>query len=407
MAEAPRIADLIFKQLKGTLTTEEAEELLRWIEASGDNRAFIETRAQRNVLADDLEALFNMDREAIQRKCDERCPEAAIGTAPVRRTPWRWIAAAVLITAAVIVGRIFFLRPKTASQQDAARLLADQQLAGMMTVPDGPQLTLHDGMTVDLDTVQGTLNADYWNVYRKDHRLVYELKKKESRPRTLCYHTLSVPYGQKWQVFLPDHSLIQLNTGSAVTYPVPWVGATLLSRNLALRGEAQFEVARDVKIPFVVHTHQADVKSLSTVFVVRDNIVKNDFLAFAVKGNIQVRAGQEIRQLRAGEAVILDKARVRLVSSDSFDITKATEWMDDFFHLSSLDVRQSMEVLRKWYGMDTVIYGPGVNLGEVGYVSRGTISKMSHLENLLPMLEKEHLYFHIEGKAIIVTSSRP
>jgi ferric-dicitrate binding protein FerR (iron transport regulator) len=407
MAKAKRIADLTFRQLKGTLTTEEAEELRRWIEASDVNGAFMETRADRNALADDLEALIDMDREAIQRKCDERCPEAAIETAPVRQVSRYWIPAAAVITAAAVGGVISFRHPKTASQQDAARLLADQQLAGMMKVPDGPRLTLHGGMTVDLDTVQGTLNADYWNVYRKDHRLVYELKNEEKRPRTLYYHTLSVPYGQKWQVSLPDSSVIQLNTGSAVTYPVPWTGAILPSRNLALRGEAQFEVARDVKTPFVVHTRQADVKSLSTVFVVRDNVVKNDFLAFAVKGNIQVRAGLDIRQLREGEAAILDQARVRLVSSDSFDIAKATEWMDDFFHLSSLDVRQSMEVLKKYYGMDTVIYGQGVNLGEVGYVSRGTISKLSHLENLLPMLEKEHLYFHIKGKAIIVTSSKP
>lgn len=72
--------------------------------------------------------------------------------------------------------------------------------------------------------------------------------------------------GQTKKVMLPDGSIIWLKGKSTLTYPEHFDQAT---REVSLSGEALFEVAKDAKHPFIVHSGNMDTRVLGTSFNIR------------------------------------------------------------------------------------------------------------------------------------------
>ena len=70
------------------------------------------------------------------------------------------------------------------------------------------------------------------------------------------------------EITLPDGSIVNLKKNTTITYPEKF---TALSREINLEGEAFFDVERNEKKPFVIHTNSIDVKVLGTSFFVNTN----------------------------------------------------------------------------------------------------------------------------------------
>lgn len=76
-------------------------------------------------------------------------------------------------------------------------------------------------------------------------------------------NTLYTPAGQRAQLILQDGTEVWLNAKSRLTYPAHFSGD---SRKVAIEGEAFFKVAKDPSRPFIVSTHDVDMKVLGTQF---------------------------------------------------------------------------------------------------------------------------------------------
>lgn len=70
------------------------------------------------------------------------------------------------------------------------------------------------------------------------------------------------------EVTLPDGSIVNLREGSELEYPKTFKEA---ERNVVLKGEAFFKVARNEKQPFVIDAGKADVRVLGTSFNVKQS----------------------------------------------------------------------------------------------------------------------------------------
>ncbi|MEN2398272.1 FecR domain-containing protein [Flavobacterium sp. MC2016-06] len=92
-------------------------------------------------------------------------------------------------------------------------------------------------------------------------KLVYEM---ESDPEKLVYNTIKIPYGKKFQLQLSDGTLVHLNSGTTLKYPVKFIAGE--NRQVFLNGEAFFDVAKDKKHPFVVNADELNVRVLGTHF---------------------------------------------------------------------------------------------------------------------------------------------
>ncbi|MEO3407744.1 FecR domain-containing protein [Mucilaginibacter sp. CAU 1740] len=96
---------------------------------------------------------------------------------------------------------------------------------------------------------------------------------------------VDVPLGNMAQVTLPDGSTVKLNAGSHFSYPSAFIGA---QREVDLEGEGFFEVTKNAKKPFLVHTEGFTVKVLGTVFNVKAYRDDKETETTLLKGKVQV-----------------------------------------------------------------------------------------------------------------------
>ncbi len=113
--------------------------------------------------------------------------------------------------------------------------------------------------------------------------------------------------GSKSTVYLPDGSSVILNTGSKLSYNKDFGAGT---REIYLSGEAFFDIAKNEKIPLVVHAGEVDILVKGTIFNVKayteDSIVETSL----IQGVIEVFSKNDRERkimLRPNEKIIIGK----------------------------------------------------------------------------------------------------
>lgn len=89
---------------------------------------------------------------------------------------------------------------------------------------------------------------------------------KTKKNINLAQNVIEVPYGSKTSLILPDGTKLWINSGTKLTYNSDY-GRT--NRNIYLVGEAYFDVAKNRKLPFIVHTSNLKIKAVGTAFNVK------------------------------------------------------------------------------------------------------------------------------------------
>jgi len=114
--------------------------------------------------------------------------------------------------------------------------------------------------------------------------------------------------GSRTRSILPDGTTVWLNAGSKLSYDDDFGGSV---RNVTLEGEAFFNVLKDAKRPFIVHTSGIDIKVLGTAFNVKsypeDKTVETTLYRGSVKVFRQEDSEDRAIQLKPNEKLILAK----------------------------------------------------------------------------------------------------
>ncbi len=80
-------------------------------------------------------------------------------------------------------------------------------------------------------------------------------------PTSIAYNEIYTPLAARTRFLLPDSTVVWLNAGSSLRFPLVFTGKT---REVYLRGEGYFDVAKNHRKPFVIHTKRLDVTALGT-----------------------------------------------------------------------------------------------------------------------------------------------
>ncbi|WP_431212987.1 FecR family protein [Puia sp. P3] len=91
--------------------------------------------------------------------------------------------------------------------------------------------------------------------------------------------------GTRTRLVLPDGSQVWLNSSSKLKYTNDFNRG---SREVALEGEAFFDVTKDAKRPFIVHTSSLDVKVLGTSFTIKSYPQDPTIETTLLNGSIEV-----------------------------------------------------------------------------------------------------------------------
>ncbi|SHJ69973.1 FecR family protein [Pseudozobellia thermophila] len=95
---------------------------------------------------------------------------------------------------------------------------------------------------------------------QNDNQLVYHQRELDE----LVYNEIIIPKGKTFQVVLSDGTLVHLNAGSSLKYPVSFSPSE--ERKVFLEGEAYFEVFKDDEHRFTVVADKMEVQVLGTHF---------------------------------------------------------------------------------------------------------------------------------------------
>ena len=87
-------------------------------------------------------------------------------------------------------------------------------------------------------------------VVQKSNELIYD---SNSRIEELVFHSLKVPYGKRFDIYLSDGTKVYLNSGSSLRYPVKFLKDK--PREVFLDGEAFFDVTESEINMFTVNSN--------------------------------------------------------------------------------------------------------------------------------------------------------
>jgi transmembrane sensor len=256
------------------------------------------------------------------------------------------------------------------------------------------ELKLANGVVVQLDKIKdGVIAASENTKIRKLSTGSIEYSKAASSVDH-AMNTITVPAGGNYKVILPDGTAVWLNSVSSLTYPVSFQGK---SRNVILKGEAYFEVAKNPKMPFVVAVDEMRVTVLGTHFDVNAYPEQAKIKTTLLEGSVRLNQASSQVILSPGEQGTVDR-RSSDIRMARVNINKVMGWKNGYFMFQDDNIKDIMQQIARWYDVD-IEYRGNVQNKSFG----GIYSKHKDIIELLKGLELTGLvHFKIEGRRIIV-----
>ena len=169
------------------------------------------------------------------------------------------------------------------------------------------------------------------------------------------YAKTITPNGQKSEVVLPDSTHIWLNSGSILSYPVPFTGK---QREIFLQGEAYFEVKKDRHKPFLVHASSLTVMVTGTRFNVMAYPDDPDIRTALLDGhvNLLLKSGNgEVRriEMQPGELAECSKTQ-NSVSMTRFKKDEVIGWKNNQLVFRDDTFDKLVKKMERWYNVQVV-----------------------------------------------------
>lgn len=286
--------DLIGKYLSGELSAREEADLMAWVDANPQNREVFEEMIQLWSLTEvDTEPSFPVNLSKSWAALDSRLDLGELTTT--------------------------LAEPVTSPAKPAPALQVVKE----------PVIRSLNRIWSAAAAIAVLLVAGWWIFMR------------ETGSKTLEFSTAD---NQSRSITLPDQSKIVLNENSTLAYTFD--GQT---RQVELSGEAFFDVEKDPKHPFVIHSGEVETKVLGTSFNIRAYPDEAKVKVSVKTGRVEVRKVQK-SQPEAAPTLVLLPGNTGVYSSENAALEKAPD-------IATEDVDA--------WQQGTVVFAGGTTLAEV------------------------------------------
>ncbi|AUP80706.1 FecR family protein [Flavivirga eckloniae] len=344
----------IIKYIKGIASGEEAIEVQRWINASQEN-------AQKfNLLkAEHIASTFDETSRSANANKSYNNYRARIDKSSrnQKRTLWsktlKYAAmVAVILSAAYLYNKGGFKANEVPIPKDAIVLELDNGAIKIINEASSAKFVDAKGNTI------GT---------QKGSKLEYNNNSPESEK--LVYNTLRVPYGKRFDIVLSDNTLVTLNAGTSLKYPVKFIKGQ--KREVFINGEALFNVAKDEAHPFVVNAKDINVRVLGTVFNVSSYPEDLNAKTVLVEGSVSLYQEENYQPdkavlLKPGQMASLNKSE-QSMSVKEVDVSLYTAWTNGTISFKHEPFKNIIKQLERHY--DVVIHCNNKELNQTFYTA--------------------------------------
>ncbi|MBT6764352.1 MAG: FecR family protein [Prolixibacteraceae bacterium] len=213
------------------------------------------------------------------------------------------------------------------------------------------------------------------------------------------YYTSFAPKGSVSQMLLPDNTVVYLNSGSEIKYSVNGIDG---QREVFLDGEAWFNVTKNKKKPFVVHTPYYDVKVLGTQINIKAYGSDKEVITTLEEGSAQISSSanfelKENKMLKPGEQLVFNSlkksVKIRNVNTRLF-----TSWKENKLVFINMSLKELIILLERKYGVDIKFTDDDI----LEYHYDGIIKNENILEVLDLLKETLPIQYKIEGQLILI-----
>lgn len=244
-----------------------------------------------------------------------------------------------------------------------------------------------------------TLTDKDGNIIGKQHGDLLEYN-YSAETGEASYNMLSVPLGRRFKLTLSDGTVVHLNSGTRLKYPIAFLKGR--ERKVYLTGEAFFEVARDEVHPFLIDSDGLNVRVLGTQFNISSypEDAKTDVVL--VEGSVALfRKGDDLDR----NTTILDPGQKGSFVKDrgAIETMKVntniyTSWINGELVFRKMTFEDMLKRLERHY--DVVITNQNLKMAkELFNASFDNVPIGKVLEYLKITYQID---YHIDGKEIII-----
>jgi hypothetical protein len=260
-------------------------------------------------------------------------------------TPWfktsMSIAASIILL--ISIGLFFYVD----RMKDDVEIVADNEMVkpgefkATLTLSTGEKVRLTDNK---IDSIS---DKGYSIQHDVDSGIDYTKESSaKAKKASMVYNTLKVARGEEYKIVLADGTSVWLNADSEIKYPVQFLGE---QRTVYLQGEAYFDVTHNKDQPFVVHSHEMQVKVYGTEFCL-EAYEKEEIKTVLVEGSVGIKSqikGTEVK-LKPGElgTSVAGDTKVKKVN-----VRPYIAWKDGDFVFEHERLESIMMKLERWYNV--------------------------------------------------------
>ena len=192
-----------------------------------------------------------------------------------------------------------------------------------------------------------------------------------------------VPPGQRANLTLSDGTNVWLNARTKIVYPAVFDKSV---RQVAVDGEAYFDVAKDKKRPFIVETGKCNMEVLGTKFNVEGYSDKDDFEVTLMEGSVRVASriglGDTLMLKPDSKACLQKDGRLKVIPVDDYNPYRWKEGLICFRNESFLSIMSDLE---KYFGVSIVVENKNV----LKYYFTGKFRQADGIDYALRVLQRD------------------
>jgi ferric-dicitrate binding protein FerR (iron transport regulator) len=378
---------LITQYLLGTISKEEEEKLKQWLDASPENREFFRKICSSAGFEAYYSKFKQIDSVAAYRQFLKKTRKPTVFQ--YLKPLYKYVAAILLMLSVATTAWYF----------------AKTERNGISTIKPGgtyATLILDDGSQIALvpDSLRQILVGNSLFATNTEAGIDYSRQDAAVSSETK-YNTLVAPRGGEYRLTLADGTKIHLNSASELRYPVNFKPDA--PREVFLKGEAYFEVAKDLLQAFYVNVGDISVKQYGTQFNI-NAYPENPIQVVLVEGSIGILTGNPSSETPINISQLAEyNTENKSLTIKTIDIVPFIAWNEGKFVFEDKKLGDIMNTLSLWYDMDVIFERK--DLKNIRFT--GSVERSVSIEDIFDAIQfSTEVSIALKGNKVFINKSR-
>ncbi|WP_421918406.1 FecR family protein [Marinifilum sp.] len=394
--------NLIYRYFAKETTTEEGSELLDWLEEDEENlklyqkyfELWIAKQAEsdqnifrKNKVWDNISSITDTEKQKAHK------PNKSV-------IVWlRRIAASFILAVGLAFTALYLSDTRLTFNDMEYQQISYDPSIGYIIFPDGSHISLpKEELSIKYKDSKITILTTKNQVW-------YSSNENKSKQIGRLVQELYVPFGTSYNVEFEDGTKVKLNSGSKFLFSN---NSFSKERQVALNGEAYFEVAKNEERPFIVNTDIINVEVLGTKFNVRAYKNENLISTTLISGSVAITSNNEAYKF---EDVILkpnDRAQFfikerHLKIQNGTDTELSSSWTNKMLKFNNESLQKVLEKLSIYYGLELDV--TNADLHDITY--SGKLNLRDSVQDILIGIQLSTcIDYKIDGRNLSVSSKQ-